>query len=91
MTNQATRIIVTAIGELAVEAEGVKLDEEFADESGFEDDHSTSMATLIRHNPKPKEQIDYKAYRPNIVGEHWILSETDLCMISTTSIYSAAH
>jgi len=84
VTNQATRIIVRAIGELAGETEGVNLDEDDVHGSGFEEDDDTSTATSIFHNPRlKKEEIDYKLYKPNVVGDDWIVSETDLCMIST--------
>jgi hypothetical protein len=79
VTNQATRFIVRAAGELAVGAEQVN-----SDEIPFgidDDDNDTSTATPIVHNPQSKkEEIDYKLYKPTVVGDDWIVSETDLCM-----------
>ena len=78
MTNQATRFIVRAIGELAGGAEEVNLNENLL---GIDDDDDTFTATPIVHNPQfKKEEIDYKLYKPTVVGDDWIVSETDLCM-----------
>ena len=62
MTNQATRFIVRAIGELAGGVEHVNFDEKlFGTDDG--DDCDTSTATPIVHNPQSKnEEIDYKLY-----------------------------
>ena len=80
MTNQATRFIVRAIGELAGGAEHVDLDENLF---GIDDDNdrdTSTTTTPIVHNPQSKnEEIDYKLYKPTIVGHDWIVSETDLC------------
>ena len=79
MTNQATRFIVRAIGELAGGAEEVNLDHENL--LGIDDDDDTFTATPIVHNPQfKKKEIDYKLYKPTVVGDDWIVSETDLCM-----------
>jgi hypothetical protein len=78
VTNQATRIIVRAIGELAGGAEQVNFDETLF---VIDDDDDTSTATPIVHNPQSKkEEIDYKLYKPTVVSDEWIVSETDLCM-----------
>ena len=82
MTNQATRIIVRAIGELAGETEGVHLNKDGPIESGFDDDDDDDSCpvTSTVHKSQPKtEDIDYKLYKPNVVGDDWIVSETDLC------------
>ncbi|KAF8806685.1 putative hydantoinase/oxoprolinase [Phlegmacium glaucopus] len=82
VTNQATRIIVRAIGELAGETERVNLDGDGLDGSGFEENDDTSTTPSVIHNPLPnKEEIDYKMYKPNVVGNDWIVSETDLFFI----------
>ena len=83
VTNQATRIIVRAIGELAGGAEEVDLDANLFgiddDDGDFDDD--TSAATPSVHKPQSKkEDIDYKVYKPTVVCDDWIVSETDLCM-----------
>ena len=85
MTNQATRFIVRAIGELAGGAEHDDFDENlFGIDDG--DDRDTSTATPIVHNPQSKnEKINYKLYKPTIVGGDWIVSETDLCMNQSLS------
>jgi hypothetical protein len=70
---------VRAIGELAGEAERVSFDE--AGSGTEDDDNGPSTATSIVRNPlSKKEEIDYKLYKPNIVGDNWIVSDTDLCM-----------
>ena len=82
MTNQATRFIVTAVGELAGGAEQVNFDENLLEVDDNDDNKDTSSAPPIVHNLQPKkEEIDYKLYKPNVVGDDWIVSETDLCMI----------
>ena len=78
VTNQATRIIVRAIGELSGGAEHVNVDENLF---GIDDDDDTSTATPIVPIPQSKnEEIDYKLYKPTVVGDDWIVSETDLCL-----------
>ena len=50
------------------------------------DDRDTFTATPIVHNPQSKnEEINYKLYKPIIVGGDWIVSETDLCMNQSLS------
>ena len=81
MTNQATRFIVTAVGELAGGAEQVNFDENLLEVDDNDDNKDTSSAPPIVHNLQPKkEEIDYKLYKPNVVGDDWNVSETDLCM-----------
>lgn len=85
MTNQATRFIVRAIGELAGGAEEVNLDENLL---GIDDDDDTFTATPIVHNPQFKKgEIDYKLYKPTVVGDDWIVSETDLCMYESQLLF----
>ena len=89
MTNQATRFIVRAIGELAGGAEHVNFDEDLF---GIDDDDDTFTATPIVHNSQAKnEEVDYKLYKPTVVGNVWIVSETDLCMnFDCFNVYSVA-
>ena len=76
MTNQASRLIVRAIGELAGGVEHVNFDEDLF---GIDDDDDKFTATPIVHNPQSKnEEIDYQLYKPTVVGNVWIVSETDL-------------
>ena len=93
MTNQATRFIVRAIGELAGGAEHVNFDEKLVFGTDDGDDCDTSTATPIVHNPQSKnEEIDHKLYKPTIVGGDWIVSETDLCMnLNHFKVYSVAY
>lgn len=80
VTNQATRIIVRAIGELASEAGRVDADEDKSGMEEEEEENDTSTTISVVHNlPFKKEEIDYKIYKPNVVGDDWIVSETDLC------------
>ncbi|KAF9553636.1 Hydantoinase/oxoprolinase [Agrocybe pediades] len=75
VTNQATRIIVRAVGDLDFSSTvGMALEdvEEIEDEA---QPHS------IINPPSAKEEVDFTTYRPNIVGKEWILSETDLFFI----------
>jgi hypothetical protein len=90
VTNQATRFIVTAIGELAGGAEQVNFDENLFE---IDDDDDTSTATPIVHNPQSKtDEIDYKLYKPTVVGDDWIVSETDLCMnLNHFKVYFVAY
>ncbi|KAF9481135.1 DUF917-domain-containing protein [Pholiota conissans] len=83
VTNQATRIIVRAVGELGQDgkddqttASGTDSQEEELDKEGDE-----AEADPIIHTPMPKEPIDYVNYRPKIEGKEWVLSETDLFFI----------
>jgi hypothetical protein len=90
VTNQATRFIVRAIGELAGGAEHVDFDEGLFE---IDDDDDTFTATPIVHNSQSKnEEIDYKLYKPTIVGNDRIVSETDLCMnFDYFKVYSVAN
>ena len=92
VTNQATHFIVRAIGELAGGAEHVNFDENLH-EIDDGDDRDTSTATPSVHNPQSKnEEIDYKLYKPTIVGDNWIVSETDLRMnLHHFKVHSAAY
>ncbi|KAF4620352.1 hypothetical protein D9613_001202 [Agrocybe pediades] len=75
VTNQATRIIVRAVGDLDFSSTvGMALEdvEEIEDEA---------QPNSIINPPSAKEEVDFTTYRPNIVGKEWILSETDLFFI----------
>ena len=90
MTNQATRFIIRAIGELAGGAEDANSDEDLF---GIDDDDDTSTATPIVYYPQSKnEEIDYKLYKPTIEGDHWIVSQTDLRInLNYFKVYSVAY
>jgi hypothetical protein len=96
VTNQATRFIVRAIGELALAGgtEQDNFDENlFGNDDDDDDDEVSSTATPIVHNPQSKkEEIDYKLYKPTVVGNDWIVSETDLCIdLNHFKVYSVAY
>ncbi|KAF5322652.1 hypothetical protein D9619_002210 [Psilocybe cf. subviscida] len=89
VTNQATRIIVRAVGELAAEDSSAMevyissddsdvLDEEY---TAPQDEETSTTASIAHHTPSVQEAIDYATYRPRIDGDKWILSETDLFFI----------
>jgi hypothetical protein len=88
VTNQATRIVVRAIGELgssqdASSVGNIPLDAE--DILSTEEEPSKEPLHL------PLKQMlgstDYSTYRPTIVGNEWILTETDLCKIEISLKY----
>lgn len=94
VTNQATRIIVRAVGELAAEDSSAMevyissddsdvLDEEY---TAPQDEETSTTASIAHHTPSVQEAIDYATYRPRIDGDKWILSETDLCKLFFCSI-----
>ena len=83
VTNQATRIIVRAVGELDFDAHESLSD--FDPES--DDDGGDGLQTESTINPPTIiEKIDYTTYRPRISGNEWILSETDLCKVFSFSL-----
>ncbi|KAJ7746610.1 hydantoinase/oxoprolinase [Mycena metata] len=80
VTNQATRIIVKAIGELGIpeEPSPPKVDvESYADTP----EELEEVQQIILEGDDGSAGIDYQLYRPNIEGNEWILSETDLFFI----------
>jgi hypothetical protein len=81
VTNQATRIIVRAVGELG--QDGSITSKTLLDvDSGLEELNAgddEAEADPVIHVPAPKELIDYVNYKPKIEGKEWVLSETDLC------------
>jgi hypothetical protein len=78
VTNQATRIIVRAVGELSQESGLVAFDDT-ASQAIDEDEENEPELEPVVNTPTPQERIDYATYKPTIVGKEWILSETDLC------------
>lgn len=80
VTNQATRLIVRAVGELGIpnEAEMPRVDRAYHAEAEEEPELAQEI-TL--DGSDGSAGIDYQSYRPNIVGKEWILSETDLCKL----------
>jgi hypothetical protein len=81
VTNQATRIIVRAVGELSQESAVVALDDA-ASHLIDEDEGNEPEVEAAVNTPTQQERVDYATYKPTIVGKEWILSETDLCDFS---------
>ncbi|KAJ7914890.1 hydantoinase/oxoprolinase [Mycena leptocephala] len=80
VTNQATRIIVKAIGELGIPNEPWLLKADSTEHADMEEEPD-SMQQIILEGSDGAKEIDYQSYRPKIVGNEWILSETDLFFI----------
>ena len=77
VTNQATRIIVRAVGELGQDGKVISSAGNIQDEQ-YDTEDQPEIEPVI-HKPTPHNHIDYLTYRPNIQGNVWQLSETDLC------------
>ncbi|KAK7032883.1 hypothetical protein R3P38DRAFT_2618769 [Favolaschia claudopus] len=81
VTNQATRIIVKAIGDLAIRDE-YNVPQTINDEyQVIEDETTEAPQEIIPDWSDGSQGIDYQSYRPEIVGDEWIVSETDLLFI----------
>ncbi|KAJ6570225.1 hydantoinase/oxoprolinase [Mycena vulgaris] len=80
VTNQATRIIVRAVGELGIPDESSALKPDIAYHSDLEEEPESTQE-IILDGSDGATGIDYQSYRPEIVGNDWILSETDLFFI----------
>jgi hypothetical protein len=85
VTNQATRIIIKAIGELGIPNEPWLPKADSIEHADMEEDPD-SMQQIILEGSDGAKEIDYQSYRPKIVGNEWILSETDLCEYTRTAI-----
>ena len=44
-----------------------------------EDEENGPELEAVVNTPRPQERVDYVTYKPPIVGNEWILSETHLC------------
>ncbi|KAJ7722729.1 hydantoinase/oxoprolinase [Mycena maculata] len=78
VTNQATRIIVRAVGELGIR-ESQMPPVNRADHPEVEEPELPQE--IVLDGGDGAAPIDYQSYRPKIVGNEWILSETDLFFI----------
>ncbi|KDR80342.1 hypothetical protein GALMADRAFT_242719 [Galerina marginata CBS 339.88] len=78
VTNQATRIIVRAVGELKHDAHSLPSAPNAFD---LDDDGEEVEKEPVINKPTIQDKVDYTTYRPKIVGNEWILSETDLFFI----------
>lgn len=81
VTNQATRIIVRAVGELSQESGLDAVDDTASHVLDIEDETNEPELEAVVNTPTPQERIDYATYQPTIVGKEWVLSETDLFFI----------
>ncbi|EED14116.1 conserved hypothetical protein [Talaromyces stipitatus ATCC 10500] len=75
------RIVVRAVGELAIVSQGV-VDADTLDVVEAEEDLSTTKPT---NSPRPisvEKPVDFQTYRPVIKDGEWIISPTDLDFIS---------
>ncbi|KAJ7678546.1 DUF917-domain-containing protein [Mycena rosella] len=80
VTNQATRIIVRAVGELGIPNESWVPKSDIAWHTDVEEEPESAQQ-IILEGSDGATGIDYQAYRPKIVANEWILSETDLFFI----------
>jgi hypothetical protein len=78
VTNQATRIIVKAIGELGVPSDYTPPEINTVYQSDLKEEPEPTQETILPGSDGATG-IDYLSYRPKIVDNEWILSETDLC------------
>ncbi|SJL08135.1 related to D-amino acid hydantoin hydrolase (hydantoinase) [Armillaria ostoyae] len=84
VTNQATRIIVKAIGELRTLEEGEVILPSKSEDGQVdvpEEDEVETAQEVLAEGAEVVEEIDYGYYRPTIVGNEWIVTETDLFFI----------
>uniref|UniRef100_A0A8H8CPV3 Hydantoinase n=1 Tax=Psilocybe cubensis TaxID=181762 RepID=A0A8H8CPV3_PSICU len=79
VTNQATRIIVRAVGELKDDEQVLSSSLDASEEHGEDCDDNDGDNEAIINTPIIQEKVDYTTYKPKIVDNKWILSETDLC------------
>ncbi|KAJ7650661.1 hydantoinase/oxoprolinase [Roridomyces roridus] len=77
VTNQATRIIVRAVGELGTfqEAHGLQASQRISADIDEEPETVQNNAG----DSWDQVKIDFQTYTPKIEGNEWVLSETDLC------------
>ena len=83
VTNQATRIIVKAAGELSSQSTNGDIDEELLDDTDSEDGQELGKQTLEVSDEVTAKEIDIEAYTPNITADRgWLLNELDLGIVS---------
>jgi hypothetical protein len=78
VTNQATRIIVRAVGELGISTRSWLPKVDIAYHADVEEEAEPPQQTIL-DGGDGATGINYQTYIPKIVGDEWILSETDLC------------
>ncbi len=77
-----------AIGELGTPDESAVVAKESAPAFDLDpsDEEEEPDQVILAKGADILEEIDYDSYKPNIVGNDWILSETDLCMFTLGSV-----
>lgn len=80
MTNQATRIIVRAVGELGIPPE-TQLSEVCQACPSEAEEEPEPVHKNVGSGTDEAARINYQSYAPKIEGKEWILSETDLCLL----------
>lgn len=81
MTNQATRIIVKAAGDLAPERFATVDRLDTATETGSDDLEILETEKAVLAESEVSEEVDIEAYRPEVRQDRtWSLSEVDLGM-----------
>ncbi|KAJ7116355.1 hydantoinase/oxoprolinase [Mycena epipterygia] len=78
VSNQATRIIVRAVGNLGIQNPQPKVEPAYPADV---EEEPESAQPIILDGSDGAKGMDYQSYRPKIVGNEWILSETDLFFI----------
>ncbi|KAF5355124.1 hypothetical protein D9756_005712 [Leucocoprinus leucothites] len=84
VANGAMRVVVKAVGELGVEKVNVDAEDENEGEGDTGDDaYAGSVVDLGQKTEQGDsvDEVDYEDYRPKVVGDEWILSETDLLFV----------
>ncbi|THU86391.1 hydantoinase/oxoprolinase [Dendrothele bispora CBS 962.96] len=82
VTNQATRIIIRAVGEIGVRESGSTTSFRFErSQEQVVEETETVQQVLEEGADGGNVKIDYDAYRPKIIDDEWHLTETDLFFI----------
>ncbi|KAK7437589.1 hypothetical protein VKT23_018487 [Stygiomarasmius scandens] len=87
VTNQATRLIVRAVGEIGIPRDpksAYQIQDSFSRTGGdVENESEEDVQEVLKEGAGVDStvKVDYESYRPKIVGDEWILSETDLLFI----------
>ncbi|KAF5353704.1 hypothetical protein D9758_008697 [Tetrapyrgos nigripes] len=81
VTNQATRIIVRAVGEIGIPKSRSTAGTFKRSQQEMEEESEDAQEVLEDGADGDDNRIDYETYRPKIVGDEWHLSETDLFFI----------
>jgi hypothetical protein len=94
IANGAMRVVVKAVGELGLERiedkeDDVEEKESAEDEGVYEGSVQPQFET---EHGGAAEEVDYENYKPQVIGEEWVLSETDLReFVSANECYPILH